>query len=869
MRRIEPQVWALARGFVGVALAALVTLASGRAQAQVLPLQHALIYPLLNPVSVAYSPNGKLVAVLGSGGARIYSVATGAEVMAPVTPSGSTLMFTPNSQKLVIVSYAAMDVVDVNSGTLLKTAVFPVTSSIAVAFSPDGSEFVVGSQNSAGGFLQIWNATTYKPVKTLLTAFSQVTGVAFSPDGKTLADSGWMGSTASIELWNRSTGKLTKTLQTSSEDAVNNLAFSPDSKTLADAANSAVDAGVVELWNVSTGKQTASLKTSATFKLESIAFSSDGRTLADSGSEMSSGALVRVAEVELWDVTKAALLSKLDTAANVDAFSVAFSPDGKTLADVGSYPGSIVEFWNVSTHMLKESINTATPFACSAVAYSPDGKTIAAGFGTVVGAATTYNVGLWNAATGLPIRSMVPAANNAVTSVAFSPDGTLLADSGVSINGSTNRSGVLEIWKVASGKLTASLKSACQTVSSVAFSPDGKVLADGGNSASAGLVELWDVETGKQISVLQIGVGSAIQSIAFSPDGKRVAVAGSNSTTWPNYGVLDLWDVSTGMKVKSLGTSAQTAVNSVAFSPDGKMLADAGYSNEQWGQIQLQQGVVELWDAATGDNMEDPAPGMLEAALWVAFSPDSKLLFASNGALLGFGIANDSFLLNDDDFGVTALAVSPQGRQLALARASGELVLVQNLLTGAVPLKSLTVSPALLAGGQSATATVTLASPAPAGGLLLNVTWSGLNLTAPGFVTVAGGATTASFPVVANANTTKMSGAIIVSDSIGAQSASLTVSPATLTSLTLSPTQVTGGTSSTGTVTLSSTAFVAVTIKLSSSSSYATLPTSVTIQAGQTSATFAVNTTKPSATQTATIKATAGSVSQTATLTIS
>ena len=57
--------------------------------------------------------------------------------------------------------------------------------------------------------------------------------------------------------------------------------------------------------------------------MNSVAFSPDGKTLA-------SGSF----EVKLWDVASGRELRSLDTHSDA-SFSVAFSPDGKTLASAG------------------------------------------------------------------------------------------------------------------------------------------------------------------------------------------------------------------------------------------------------------------------------------------------------------------------------------------------------------------------------------------------------------------------------------------------------------------------------------------------------------------------------------------------------
>ncbi|MEQ1935280.1 MAG: hypothetical protein ABL962_15580, partial [Fimbriimonadaceae bacterium] len=60
---------------------------------------------------------------------------------------------------------------------------------------------------------------------------------------------------------------------------------------------------------------------------------------------------------------------------------------------------------------------------------------------------------------------------------------------------------------------------------------------------------------------------------------------------------------------------------------------------------------------------------------------------------------------------------------------------------------SLTLSSAIVTGGQSVTGTVTLSGPAPAGGLVLACWDTSVPILAPGAVTVAEGETTATFTI--------------------------------------------------------------------------------------------------------------------------
>src|SRR5262249_54719101 len=102
------------------------------------------------------------------------------------------------------------------------------------------------------------------------------------------------------------------------------------------------------------------------------------------------------------------------------------------------------------------------------------------------------------------------------------------------------------------------------------------------------------------------------------------------------------------------------------------------------------------------------------------------------------------------------------------------------------------------------------------------------------------------------------------------KSAVLTVTSPTLTSVSLAPTSVKGGTPSTGTVTLNGPAPAggAVVMLSSSKPGVATVPASVIIAAGATSATFTVFTSRVAYSTTATISATFDGVTRSGELTV-
>ncbi len=188
-----------------------------------------------------------------------------------------------------------------------------------------------------------------------------------------------------------------------------------------------------------------------------------------------------------------------------------------------------------------------------------------------------------------------------------------------------------------------------------------------------------------------------------------------------------------------------------------------------------------------------------------------------------------------------------------------------------VGISSVTFNPNPVVGGNNSTGTVTLAGAAPTGGLSVSLSSNNGNVTVPSSVTVAAGATSANFTATTHTVTGTFGvqvTASITNDSV-AGTLTLTTTPS-VASLTISPTSVMGGTNATGTVSLSAVAPQGGTlVSLSSSNpSAATVPSSVTVPGGQSSANFTVTSIPVQGDTSVTITATYGSNNLMASLTV-
>ena len=367
--------------------------------------------------------------------------------------------------------------------------------------------------------------------------------------------------------------------------------------------------------------------------VSSVAFSPDGKTIA-SGSWDNT--------IILWNMgTRQPSGSPLS--GHSDAVSsVTFSPDGKMLAS-GSWDKTII-LWDVGKHKPIVQLSGGHAGAVSSVVFSPDGKTLVSG-------SIDTTIVLWDLATHQPKKLQLTGHTGGVTSLAFSLDGKILA------SGSWDNTIIL--WDVATGTpIGQPLIGQTGGVTSLAFSSDGKTLASGSGD---GTIILWDMTSQPPIPGQPLtGHTLGVKTVVFSPD-DTILASGSDDAT------IRLWSIATGGPIDQSLIGHTGGVTSVAFSPDGKTLASGSRDN-----------IVILWDVTTYDSiLGQPLTGHTGHVTSVAFSPDGKTLTSgSDDATIRLwnvttGIPIDQPLTSQAG-GVTTLAFSPDGKTLASGSDSGD-----------------------------------------------------------------------------------------------------------------------------------------------------------------------------------------------------
>ena len=326
------------------------------------------------------------------------------------------------------------------------------------------------------------------------------------------------------------------------------------------------------------------------------------------------------------------------------------------------------------------------------------------------------------------------------------------------------------------------------------FSPDGQYVA----TPTPYGVYLYRFS---DMSLLHtLSSGQSYNTLVWSPDSTMIAAGGYNGGNPP---LVDVWNVSGAQVTRLAGLTGQ--VRALGWSPDGAYLSGGG-DDPVFRIWRFSDGtVVQTYDQETGGSP--------------AGTPNSTLNLRS-------------------------IAYSVDGKKILYGRGDATVVAIANPVW--VPFVISASAPSPVPGGANVQGKATLNGAAPSSGIVVSLTSSRPGVAhVPASVTVRQGATSAIFLI--HGGTVGLPTPATITASTGGKpvTTTVTVDPVGglwLTGVSASPAIVPGGWPSTGTVTLNEAAPSDTTATLSSGNPVATVPASVIVSAGASSAAFPITT---------------------------
>jgi RNA polymerase sigma factor (sigma-70 family) len=532
--------------------------------------------------AVAISPDGKALAVGGSAAdrVRLWDIATGtalhslsggqASLASENTPDTS-VAFSPNGKILAAAHGNVIRLWNVATGELIRELQGHSQRIFTVAFVPGHDALASGAGD---GTIRLWDLADGKELRRIDAAArnGRVHALALSHDGKVLAS----GSHDMLRLWDIATGgelQSTGGRKPGLMSDVLSVALSSKGQLAAGYYN-----GTVRSWRL---PQTEKLLRPVANPfapnwgdaflgagrghhegLTAVSVAPGGKTVATAGGDRT---------VRLWDLATARERQRLD------GTGVVFAPAGPVFATFGrDGPICLRELPSGKELNRFPGWSPALTADGKFVAHvsEAEGKPWASGYCDIV---------LREAATGRLLKRL-RGHPGSIHCLAFSPDGTILASGadgqrtqGPNVHQAPRVVDTIRLWDVATAQVRLQFGGDKHSVYSLAFSPDGRSLASGAYTTGTykkGMpqaehdspVRIWEVATGRQRAVLH-GHQGWVTSVAFSPDGRRVAAGGLDHS-------VRLWDALTGQQTRCwLGH--RDMVTAVAFVPGGKALVSA------------------------------------------------------------------------------------------------------------------------------------------------------------------------------------------------------------------------------------------------------------------------------------------------------
>ena len=416
-----------------------------------------------------------------------------------------TVAFSPDGQKVVSAGDDQSAILwNVDGGQpcdmLTDTPVDGWVSGLA--FTPDGSQIIgTGSCDGAGdsfeAYLTAWNLADANRPEPLQTSSRSGVALAFSPDGRQMivGESSSPQSTVKsrVRIWSLdpgAPGTPGRVLATVGKlvGSVYSAAYSNDGRSLVVGTGDVDERlpGSVQILEPSTGVLRHKLP-DLPGKVEAV-FSVDSRFVITVNSSKK-----RPAEVRVWNAMTGELVGQMDNPRELEGLTtIALSPDGHYLISGHGDPlnpaaadKAKIKVWDLATRQLAGQFPAAHAAAITHLEFSRRGVLLASG--DMAG-----NIRLWDFASRKPLAKQIPPQGRPIVHITFDRLGERLAVAA--------DEKCLRVWHIDTGRQLAILELSLGVPNVVRYNQDGKLLAA---ATSAGGLFLWDADTYKPRAVLR------------------------------------------------------------------------------------------------------------------------------------------------------------------------------------------------------------------------------------------------------------------------------------------------------------------------------------------------------------------------------
>ena len=259
----------------------------------------------------------------------------------------------------------------------------------------------------------------------------------------------------------------------------------------------------------------------------------------------------------VWDAVSLQPLRRFRKGKAGSALLTLVPPEGVGLSVREGYPGVLVQCWDLDTGAERGALRIEGKYGVVAVACTPDGRRLAAYDDRM----RIWDLGLGRTqpfAVERDLSGFAELDHEGVLSLAFSHDGQRLAAGGG--GGVRGGAGILRVWDLETGNPVRALEGHDDTVRAVLWDSEGLRLL---SASDDGTVKLWDLTTD---AGLDYGRGHAheVHAVATSPVENLAASAAE--------GDVKLWSLETGLELATM-TYDGDPPHQIAFSPDGGLLA--------------------------------------------------------------------------------------------------------------------------------------------------------------------------------------------------------------------------------------------------------------------------------------------------------